>query len=108
MTPDAKTVELLRSRYNSQTLAMSVDGILHGANAGPWDIVKSWEMDERAMPHRERAHDLDLRMKSAEEEIRQLAGDIERAIDVLARGKCSCTDCIVCLATSALKNEDHD
>lgn len=44
---DDERVELLRSRYDGKTLAICVNGILHGPDLGPWEIIWSRVTDER-------------------------------------------------------------
>lgn len=47
---EQKKVELLRSQFDGETLAISVDDIRHGPDAGPWTILRSWPLNERVMP----------------------------------------------------------
>ncbi len=36
------TVDLLRSTWDEKYTAISIDGIRHGPDAGPWTVEDSW------------------------------------------------------------------
>jgi hypothetical protein len=57
-------VELLRSQYDGKTIAVSVAGIRHGADAGPWTVVQRWQLDDRLVcyePELHEAHETGMR-----------------------------------------------